>query len=396
MKIVSVVGARPNFMKIAPFIRAINVHNAGAAVEAGKEPAIEHILLHTGQHYDPEMSADFFATLDIPAPDINLGIGSGTHGEQLGKTMMAFEKVCTEVTPDWVVVVGDINATAACALIAKRCGIQVAHIESGPRNFDLWMPEEQNRIIADAMSDLLFALDPLSVKNLKAEGFVDERIVLAGNIMIDTLDEQSARAAQLKIVPNIAPAIIADQQYPRLDTIKEEHYAVVTLHRPSNVDNREKFLDIVQLLEDVAAEMPLLWTVHPRTRERLKDFGLWERVCADSNIMLLEPLDYLVLLRLNQGARLMLTDSGGLQGECCVLGTPALVLFETAALPETYIEAGGTNILAGGSYEHMRVCFEQIKDRPRQPYRPPYWDGHAAERMVNAIIGFQTPHPPVG
>ncbi|MCL2654218.1 MAG: UDP-N-acetylglucosamine 2-epimerase (non-hydrolyzing) [Coriobacteriia bacterium] len=388
IKILSVVGARPNFMKIAPFIHAIDRHNVREATIAGNEPGIEHILLHTGQHYDPEMSADFFETLEIPAPDINLGIGSGSHGEQLGKTMMAFEAVCQEAEPDWVVVVGDINATAACALIAKRLGIRVAHIESGPRNFDLLMPEEQNRIIADNMSDLLFALDPLSVQNLEAEGFTEKRIVLAGNIMIDTLDAQSRRAARLNLAASIKTAIIPGQQHPGLESIKEEHYGVVTLHRPSNVDEQDRLADIVCLFKDVATEMPLLWTVHPRTRARLRSFGLWESVLKNPNILLLEPLDYLVLLRLNQTARLMLTDSGGLQGECCVLGTPALILFETAALPETYIDAGGTNLLAGGNYEHMRACFKQVKDRPRRSYRPPYWDGHAAERMVRAIIEF--------
>ena len=375
-------------MKIAPFIRAIDEHNASTAVTGGTEPSIEHVLLHTGQHYDPEMSSDFFQTLEIPAPAINLEIGSGSHAQQLGKTMIAFETVCQELTPDWVVVVGDINATAACALIAKRLGIKVAHIESGPRNFDLLMPEEQNRIIADNMSDLLFALDPLSVHNLEAEGFTKKRVVLAGNIMIDTLDAQNKRAAQLDILSSVKPSIIVGQHYPALESIVEEQYGVVTLHRPSNVDTKDKLTDIVKLFEYVASEMPLLWTVHPRTRERLQRFGLWEQVMMNPAILLLEPLDYLVLLRLNQTARLMLTDSGGLQGECCVLGTPALILFETAALPETYVEAGGTNLLAGGSYEHMRTCFEQIKERGRQPYRPPYWDGQAAQRMIRAIIDF--------
>jgi len=386
VKVLSVVGARPNFMKIAPFIRAIDTHNAAAAVVAETEPAIEHILLHTGQHYDPEMSADFFATLEIPAPDINLGIGSGSHAEQLGKTMIAFERVCEDQKPDWVVVVGDINATAACALVAKRLGRRVAHIESGPRNFDLLMPEEQNRIIADNMSDLLFALDPLSVENLKAEGFTDKRIVLAGNVMIDTLDAQCKRAATLGIASGAASAIMDGQERKALEVIVEEQYGVVTLHRPSNVDEKGKLTDIVRLFEKVASEMPLLWTVHPRTYARLQSFGLWDRVLSNPNIFLLEPLDYLVLLRLNQTARLMITDSGGLQGECCVLGTPALILFETEALPETYHEAGGTNLLAGGSYDHMIACFKQIKDQPRQPHRPPYWDGHAAERMVRALV----------
>jgi len=379
VKVISVVGARPNFMKIAPFIRAIEAHNA-----TGVAPTIEHVLVHTGQHYDAEMSQSFFDELEIPAPDINLGIGSGSHGEQIGNTLIAFEQVCLDLTPDWVVVVGDINATAACALIAKRLGIWVAHIESGPRNFDIMVPEEQNRIIADAMSDLLFALDPLSVENLKAEGYGDDRIVLAGNVMIDTLDQQTRRAAALDPLAIVSQNLVAGQ--PGVPELVEDAYAVVTLHRPSNVDFVERLSDIVALFEDVACDMPVLWTVHPRTRKQLVEFDLWERVLAHPGLVLLQPLDYLELLRLNQTARLMLTDSGGLQGECCVLGTPALILFDTAALPETYIESGGTNALARGDHAAMKALYERIKVRPRAPYRPACWDGQAAVRMVQALV----------
>jgi len=374
-------------MKIAPFICAIDDHNAREEVKVGAEPKIEHILVHTGQHYDPEMSQSFFDELEIPAPDFNLGVGSGSHGEQIGKTLMAFEKVCQNLEPDWVVVVGDINATAACALIAKRLGIHVAHIESGPRNFDLMMPEEQNRIIADAMSDLLFALDPLSMENLKAEGYSDERIVLAGNVMIDTLDAQSRRAAQLKLPAILEENLIKGQALPA-GPVGEDAYTLVTLHRPSNVDFPDKLSAFVDLFEAVARDMPVIWTVHPRTEKQLRAQGLWESALRHPGLILLQPLDYLELLRLNQTARLMMTDSGGLQGECCVLGTPALILFETAALPETYVEAGGTNVLAGDGLEEMKRRYEQLRHRPRAPYRPPCWDGHAATRMVRALIEF--------
>jgi UDP-N-acetylglucosamine 2-epimerase (non-hydrolysing) len=228
----------------------------------------------------------------------------------------------------------------------------------------------------------------LSVRNLKDEGFSDERIVLAGNVMIDTLDTQVRRAAELDLVSSFESALLSGQTVPDLQALKEEQYAVVTLHRPSNVDNSAKLANIVRLFERVGEDMPLLWTLHPRTHARLKDFGLWDRISTNARIMLLEPLDYLVLLRLNQTARLMITDSGGLQGECCVLGTPALILFETPTLPETYIDAGGTNILAQGSFEQMTTAYEQAKQRPRHSHRPPCWDGHAAERMVEAILNY--------
>ena len=263
MKIISVVGARPNFMKIAPFIKAIHEYNS---FNGNK---IEHLLVHTGQHYDDRMSRAFFEQLDIPEADINLGIGSGTHAEQVGQTMIEFEKVIKEKKPDWVVVVGDVNAILACSVTAKKEHVLCCHIEAGLRSGDMAMPEEINRLVADRISDLLLTPDPISSENLRKEGVPESKIKFTGNIMIDTLESNREKASALSIHSIIAANRINDSPN-RVIEDESEGFAVMTLHRPSNVDRREVLEPIVRfMLDEVCSDMPLLWTVHPRTRKML-------------------------------------------------------------------------------------------------------------------------------
>ncbi len=371
MKIISVVGARPNFMKIAPFCK-----------ELAKHPEIKHVLVHTGQHYDVRMSDSFFVDLGIPEPDIHLNIGSGSHAEQVGRTMIEFEKVVRAEKPDWIVVVGDVNATCACAIVAKKEHIKLAHIEAGLRSGDIDMPEEVNRLVTDRLADLLLTPDRISNANLKAEGVADERIAFVGNIMIDTLEAQRAVAASR------TPAEIAGRELlePRaIPVLPENGFAVVTMHRPSNVDQLETLGPLVDFLTmEVAADMPLLWPIHPRARKQLEGFGLWERVRA--NVILLNPLGYHDMLRLNMGARVMLTDSGGLQEECCVLGTPCLTLRWNTERPVTLKEHGGASFLVGNEVARIRQAYCQVMNSNRQPQRPELWDGHTAERIVDSLI----------
>jgi len=385
MKIISVVGARPNFMKIAPFVRAIEKHNQS---DLGEK--VEHILVHTGQHYDVRMSEAFFSALNIPDPDINLEIGSGSHAEQVGYTMIAFEKVLHQHKPDWVVVVGDVNATLACSVTAKKDNIRVCHIEAGLRSGDMAMPEEINRLVTDRLSDLLLTPDLLSNANLKAEGVADERIQFVGNVMIDTLEENRSKAESISIAGIIqnnfheGKRLEIEAGFPILDN----RLAVLTLHRPSNVDNPEILGNLLNfLLNEVCADQPLLWTLHPRTEKRLKEFGLWNKIEESKNLILLKPLGYHDMLRLNMAARIMLTDSGGLQEECTVLGTPCLTLRWNTERPVTLKEHGGASVLVGNNIERIRKEYRIAMTEQRKPVRPELWDGHAAERCLAALLG---------
>ena len=320
MKIISVVGARPNFMKIAPFIRAIIANNCKRNFE------IEYVLVHTGQHYDYKMSKAFFDALDIPDVDINLGVGSGSHAQQVGQTMIEFEKVLRAEKPDWVVVVGDVNATLACSLTAKKERVKCCHIEAGLRSGDMTMPEEINRLVTDRLSDLLLTPDELSSENLRKEGVPEEKIRFVGNIMIDTLEAQRAKAEKLSIERIIKENAHSDQAKHTSLTIHDSSlYGAMTMHRPSNVDEPEVLKALMEFVcQEVCRDMPMVWPIHPRTEENLKRFGLWEKVVGAPAMILLYPVGYQEMLRLNMDARIMLTDSGGLQEECCVLGTPCL------------------------------------------------------------------------
>ena len=389
LRIMSVVGARPNFMKIAPFAWAINAHNARDDARR-----IESFLVHTGQHYDQNMSEAFFTALDIPEPDVDLGIGSGTHAEQVGGTMIAFEKVVREWRPDWIVVVGDVNATCACSITARKEGVRLAHIEAGLRSFDRAMPEEINRIVTDRLADLLFSPDASADQNLLKEGMPTSALHRVGNIMIDTLEahRESAAALDLEtIIRRHALAGDSDSSAPSIDL--GGGFAVMTLHRPSNVDDPDVLSGLVEyLIGELSKTRPLIWTVHPRTRERLQHFQLWDRVTSCREILLLEPIGYREMLKLNMGAALMLTDSGGLQEECCIFGTPCVTLRENTERPVTLIENGGVNTLAGNDPNRIHEVLGQMAARidasEKTEFRPPLWDGHTAERIVKVFLHF--------
>jgi len=378
-------------MKIAPFIKAINNHDS--------RHFINHLLVHTGQHYDDSMSKAFFEELSIPEADINLKIGSGTHAEQVGQTMIAFEKVLKAERPDWVVVVGDVNATLACSVTAKKEWIKVCHIEAGLRSHDLTMPEEINRLVTDRISDLLLAPDTLSVGNLRSEGVPLSKIRFVGNIMIDTLEANRKKAEKI----DVRDIIERNEKDARLRTQDKgkstanvfqpdrDNFAVITLHRPSNVDSEEILGPIVNFLTDeVAKDLLLLWPIHPRTKKMLAGFGLSEKVARHKNIILLEPLGYLDMLRLNMGARLILTDSGGLQEECTVLGTPCLTLRRNTERPVTLRDNGGASVLVGNNIDVIREEYRKALLSQRSPVRPDLWDGNTAERCLKAILEYSS------
>jgi UDP-N-acetylglucosamine 2-epimerase (non-hydrolysing) len=362
LKAILVAGARPNFMKVAP-IYAEMKRRKGEFVP---------ILLHTGQHYDPAMSDAFFRDLDLPRPDIYLGVGSASHAVQTARIMIEFEPVVLEQRPDWVVVVGDVNSTIACALVCAKLGIKVAHVEAGLRSRDRTMPEEINRILTDAISDLLFTTSTDANDNLADEGIPLEKIRFVGNVMIDSL------RAHLKI---------SERSTIRSDLgLDSDGYVVVTLHRPSNVDEKQTFAGIADALMQIAEKLPVVFPVHPRTQSRIEEFGLRQQM-ERSGIMLIEPLGYLDFMRLYSGARIVLTDSGGLQEETTVLGIPCLTLRENTERPIT-IEMG-TNRLIGTKPERLlRAVDELLHQRPegRDTRVPPLWDGKAAERICNELL----------
>lgn len=383
MKIISVVGARPNFMKIAPFCRAVEHYNK-------EHPeSIKHILLHTGQHYDKSMSDTFFSQLNIPDPDINLGVGSGTHAEQVGLTMIEFEKVLKVEKPDWVVVVGDVNAILACSVTAKKENIKCCHIEAGLRSGDISMPEEINRLVADRISDLLLTPDMISTKNLLNEGIPEKKIRFVGNIMIDTLEVSRSEASSMDINNILTRGLIDEPQelmslYPAKDS-----YGIVTIHRPSNVDNKEVLEPLVRfLVNEVCKKMILIWPIHPRTRKMLVEFNLFDILLRNANMILLNPVGYLEMLSLNMRAKLFMTDSGGLQEECTILGTPCLTLRWNTERPVTLRQHGGASVLVGNNIDRIRNEFHKAFKLQRQPVRPELWDGLTAERCLQSILEY--------
>ena len=359
LRVMLIAGARPNFMKIAA------VHRALVA-----RPAFEVSLVHTGQHYDAAMSRLFFEELGIPAPDVNLEVGSGTHAVQTAEIMKRFEPVVLERRPHLVVVVGDVNSTAACAMVAKKIpGIGLAHVEAGLRSFDRTMPEEINRLVTDALSDLLFTSEPSGERNLRAEGIPAERIVPVGNVMIDTLRTHLPRAA-------------AAGTRARLG-LPSKGYALMTLHRPSNVDDPAVFGPLMDAIAEVAARLPVVFPVHPRTRATLERWGE-ARGGVPAGLVVQDPLGYLDFLSLMTEARLLMTDSGGVQEETTALGIPCLTLRENTERPAT-VDVG-TNRLVGQDPTRLRdAAFEVLAGREKQGSLPEGWDGRAATRIADAL-----------
>jgi UDP-N-acetylglucosamine 2-epimerase (non-hydrolysing) len=360
-KILNIVGARPNFMKIAPIVREMR-RRAGE---------FEPLIVHTGQHYDEAMSDSFFRDLGIPKPDHHLEIGSASHAVQTAKIMIAFEPIVIAEKPDWVLVVGDVNSTIACAIVCAKLGVKVAHVEAGLRSRDRSMPEEINRILTDSISDLLLTTSQDADVNLKQEGVADEKIKFVGNVMIDSLFFNLEKAKSLSTRSGLGLA--------------DKDYAVVTLHRPSNVDDEAVFGPMLDALCDISKRIPMIFPVHPRTRANIEKFGFATRV-AQSNIKLIEPLGYLDFMNVYSGAKLVLTDSGGLQEETTALGIPCLTLRENTERPIT-IELG-TNVLVGTDPAKIRAAaFEILDSNSRKVTKiPPLWDGRAAERICDALL----------
>lgn len=362
-KVLLVCGARPNFMKIAPVLKAMGRH-------AGLSP----FLVHTGQHYDEKMSGSFFSDLGIPEPDVDLGVGSGTHAVQTAKIMVEFEKVCEREKPDLVVVVGDVNSTMACAIVAKKLWIPVAHIEGGLRSGDMRMPEEINRLVTDSITDLFFTTDPDANANLAREGVPAERVHFSGNVMIDTLLGNVERAARESDV------------LQRLG-LKEKDYAFLTLHRPSNVDDADVLKGLLEAVGYIQERLKLVFPVHPRTLGRIESFGFRPMLDGMRNLIVTEPLGYLDMLQINRHARFALTDSGGLQEETTALGIPCITLRETTERPVT--AETGTSELAGSDPAKIRDCVDRILAGTwKKGGRPEGWDGEASERIVSVIAAF--------
>jgi UDP-N-acetylglucosamine 2-epimerase (non-hydrolysing) len=364
MKVILACGARPNFVKIAPLMRAIDKHNASSPGNA-----IQPVLVHTGQHYDYEMSQVFFQDLELPKPDIYLGVGSGTHAEQTGRVMIEFEQVLFAEKPDLVVVVGDVNSTLAAALAAVKLCIPVAHVEAGLRSHDRTMPEEINRLLTDAVSDYLFTPSPDADENLKKEGIPEEKISLVGNVMVDSLLYSKKKAQRSKILS--------------LLRLREQNYALLTLHRPENVDRRGSIMQILEALEGISRRIPIAFPVHPRTKKNIQNFGLGE-LLEGKPIHLVEPLGYLDFLNLEMNAKLVLTDSGGVQEETTVLNVPCLTLRSTTERWITVTQ--GTNILVGNDAQKILGQALAILDgRRKEGVCPRLWDGRAGERIVGAL-----------
>lgn len=373
MKILIVAGARPNFMKIAPLIRQLRTNDKMHRIDG-----LSWKLIHTGQHYDFEMSKVFFDDLDIPKPDYFLNAGSGTHAEQTAKVMVEFEKVCFEERPDVVVVVGDVNSTLACSVIAKKLNIKVAHVEAGLRSGDMSMPEEINRIVTDAISDYLFVTEDSGIENLKKEGKNEEQIFFVGNIMIDTLYYSLKKLEDKKLRKSgVGEPLQNSNHHPNANG-----YAVVTLHRPSNVDDREKLEDIILALKEISKDMAVCFPMHPRTKKSIEAFKMNNLL---NDIEVVPPRSYLEFLALWKDASLVLTDSGGLQEETTALGIPCFTIRENTERPVT-IEKG-TNTLVGTSRKSILEAYKEFKEgRRKKGCTPELWDGKTAERILNIIF----------
>lgn len=359
-KVISVVGARPNFMKIAPIDRALRSYSE----------KIRHIIVHTGQHYDSKMSDAFFSDLNLPNPDYFLGIGSGSHAEQTGRIMIEFEKICLEEKPDLVIVVGDVNSTLAAGITAVKLGIKLAHVESGLRSFDREMPEEINRIVTDSIADYLFITEKSGYDNLRREGKNEDFIYFVGNTMIDSLLNAINIADKSNIISDL--------------DIADGEYILCTLHRPSNVDTKEKLEEFIEIFEFIAKTHKVVFPIHPRTRKNIDLYGLSQRVGMNKNLKLIEPLGYLDFLKLMKHSKFVVTDSGGIQEETTVLGVRCLTLRTSTERPITCDI--GTNILVKPEKERIIENIEHALNEDTLDYDvPTFWDGKAGERIAEII-----------
>ncbi len=378
LRIINVVGARPNFMKIAPILEALDRHNK-------KNPGktIEQTLVHTGQHYDAALSELFFEQLGLPRPDIDLGVGSASHAVQTAEIMKRFEPVVVEKRPDLVLVVGDVNSTIACALTAVKLGTGVVHVEAGLRSFDRTMPEEINRVLTDQISDLLFVTEKDAIENLRREGISGDRIFFVGNVMIDSLLKNVEKSKDSDVL--LRTGLMSGKKR------STQPYGVITLHRPSNVDDKEKLSSLLSVLEEASRSAALIFPVHPRTKSRIEEFGLGsffkEPPVDGPGLYIMPPLGYLDFLHLMANASLVLTDSGGIQEETTILGVPCITLRENTERPVTLTE--GTNRLVGTDGD---LILEAVKDalegRFPEGKVPELWDGKAAERIVDVLAGW--------
>jgi len=379
-------GARPNFMKIAPLIRAMQGKNLELETQNSE---LSWKLVHTGQHYDYEMSAIFFKDLGIPKPDVFLNVGSGSHGEQTGRIMIAFEGVLLKEKVDIVVVVGDVNSTMACALVAAKLHIPVAHVEAGLRSFDRTMPEEINRILTDLISSYLFTPSSDANKNLKKEGISPNKIFLVGNIMIDNLFFNLKKAQKSNIFKTLG--LMTNGAGP---SIKD--FALLTLHRPTNVDSKRSLKEVIDAVREISKDFPIIFPMHPRTRKMVANFDLEKYFTFNSDrskasmklsnsIYAIDPLGYIDFLGLMSKAKIVLTDSGGIQEETTVLGIPCVTLRDTTERPITLSK--GTNILVHSDKKEIVGATGKLLEKPRQqPRRPNLWDGRTAERIINILV----------
>lgn len=357
-KIISVVGARPNFIKIAPIHKAFQ-----------RYPSIKHLICHTGQHFDEKMSKVFFDELEMPKPDFYLGISGGSHAVQVAQIMMEFEKIVLQEKPDLVIVPGDVNSTMACALVTSKLGIKIAHVESGLRSFDREMPEEINRIVTDVLADYLFVNEQSGLDHLKHEGIAKEKVFFTGNVMIDSL---------VHYLPKIDASSILNEL-----GIEKQKFVLMTFHRPSNVDNEEKLKEIISFISKIAKERKVVFPVHPRTKNNIAKFNL--SVLSDKNIILTEPIGYIDFLCLTKNAELIITDSGGIQEESTFLGVQCITVRDNTERPVTVTV--GTNQLIGTDLQKVScAALEVLSGKKKNGSIPELWDGHAAERITDIIV----------